>query len=440
MAFRDELLAENASGGSITGVTAGAGLSGGGTSGTVTVNVGAGAGIAVGADTVAIADGGVTTAKLSPTGGANGKVLKHNGTAVVWGDDQAGGLTLPYAGTGSSGEALFKLSNAGAGPAVLGESTSHGGVGVEGYTGVSASAAVFGHTMGTNSLGLKGESRNGTGVVGMSEAAGQYGVWGKNWVGYGAYGVSTSADYSGVGGENTSGAGVSGKSSTGNGVQGESGKWGVYGKGGSTKWGVLGTPNEAVAGISGTGANGSAGYFDGKVQVTGTISKGGGSFKIDHPLDPEHRYLSHSFVESPDMKNIYDGTVVTDDRGFATVTLPEWFDALNRDFRYQLTVLGGGDDWVHARVAAEISDNAFRIQTSAPLTKVSWQVTGIRKDPFAEQNRIPVEEVKPDAEQGSYLHPAAYGQPEERSVTWARDPAMMRQLKESQAKAAQGPQ
>ena len=125
-----------------------------------------------------------------------------------------------------------------------------------------------------------------------------------------------------------------------------------------------------------------AGYFDGKVQVTGTISKGGGSFKIDHPLDPEHKYLYHSFVESPDMKNVYDGTW-SRRRGWpAVVQLPEWFEALNRDFRYQLTVIGR---FAQAIVEQEIEHNRFAIRTNLAGVKVSWQVTGIRKDACAER-------------------------------------------------------
>lgn len=85
----------------------------------------------------------------------------------------------------------------------------------------------------------------------------------------------------------------------------------------------------------GSNSSGYAGWFNGRVAVLGTLSKGGGSFKIDHPLDPANKTLSHSFVESPDMLNIYNGNVTTDADGFATVTLPDWFEALNRDFRYQ---------------------------------------------------------------------------------------------------------
>src|SRR5437867_12632895 len=140
-----------------------------------------------------------------------------------------------------------------------------------------------------------------------------------------------------------------------------------------------------------------------KVHISGPLEKPGGSFKIDHPLDPANQYLYHSFVESPDMLNIYNGNVTTDAQGDATVVLPDWFEALNRDFRYQLTVLG--KQWAQARVEEEIQHNQFRIKTDKPNVKVSWQVTGIRHDPWAEQHRIPVEEAKLAAERGQYLHP-----------------------------------
>lgn len=145
----------------------------------------------------------------------------------------------------------------------------------------------------------------------------------------------------------------------------------------------------------------------GNVTIPGTLSKGGGSFKIDHPLDPENKYLYHSFVESPDMKNIYDGVVTTDEQGYATIELPEWFSALNKDFRYQVTVIGDGDVWARARVFRKIENNAFVIQTDIPGVEVSWQVTGIRQDAYAEAHRIEVEEDKSEAERGTCLHPEA---------------------------------
>ena len=154
-----------------------------------------------------------------------------------------------------------------------------------------------------------------------------------------------------------------------------------------------------------------AGYFSGKVRVTGLLEKPAGSFKIDHPLDPENKYLYHSFVESPDMKNIYDGVATLDANGEATVELPAWFEALNRDFRYQLTCLGG---FAPVYVAEEIAGNQFRIAGGRKGMKVSWQVTGIRQDAYAQAHRIPVEQDKAEQDRGTYLYPTEHGQPETR--------------------------
>ena len=141
----------------------------------------------------------------------------------------------------------------------------------------------------------------------------------------------------------------------------------------------------------------------GAVQVFGTLSKGGGSFKIDHPLDPENKYLSHSFVESPDMKNIYDGVARLDANGEATIELPDYFEALNREFRYQLTAMGKPSPGLY--VAEEIRNHQFKVSGGAPGAKVSWQVTGARHDAFASAHRIVVEEAKPLTERGTLLYP-----------------------------------
>jgi hypothetical protein len=160
-----------------------------------------------------------------------------------------------------------------------------------------------------------------------------------------------------------------------------------------------------------------AGYFFGNVYVNGTLSKAGGSFKIDHPLDPANKYLEHSFVESPDMMNVYNGNITTDANGDATVALPDYFEALNRDFRYQLTVIG---QFAQAIVKDEVKHNQFTIKTDKPNVKVSWQVTGIRQDAWANANRIPVEEDKPADEQGTYLYPQGYGQPASKGLDYER--------------------
>jgi len=144
----------------------------------------------------------------------------------------------------------------------------------------------------------------------------------------------------------------------------------------------------------------------GDVNIRGNLTKGSGGFKIDHPLDPADKYLYHSFVESPDMMNIYNGNVVLDANGEAEVHLPDWFEALNRDFRYQLTCIGG---FAPVYVSREIENNRFRIAGGVPGLKVSWQVTGIRQDAYANAHRIPVEEEKQPSELGHYLHPELFG-------------------------------
>lgn len=150
---------------------------------------------------------------------------------------------------------------------------------------------------------------------------------------------------------------------------------------------------------------------NGSLDVSGTLTKGSGTFKIDHPLDPENRYLQHSFVESPDMMNVYSGNVVTDDSGYAAIHLPAYFEALNRDFRYQLTPIG---TMTGVMVRSEISSNRFEIQAERPNVKVSWQVTGVRKDAYAQMYPVVPETEKAPEHVGTYLHPEAFGLPASR--------------------------
>jgi hypothetical protein len=206
---------------------------------------------------------------------------------------------------------------------------------------------------------------------------------------------------------------------------GSSGGAAIYAIGGSGSVYSGGYGIVAYAGLEPNFSRIHAAYFGGNVTVSGSLSKAGGSFKIDHPLDPANKYLSHSFVESPDMMNVYNGNIVTDARGTATVQLPDWFESLNRDFRYQLTVIG---QFAQAIVSSEIASNQFTIRTDKPNVKVSWQVTGIRQDPWADAHRIPVEEEKTEKTRGYYLHPELYDQPSEKSIDWAERPQIMRAL------------
>jgi hypothetical protein len=146
--------------------------------------------------------------------------------------------------------------------------------------------------------------------------------------------------------------------------------------------------------------------IQGQLAVVGEIFAGVKDFRIDHPLDPANKYLYHASVESSEMMNIYTGNVTTDAQGEATVQLPEWFEALNTDFRYQLTVIG---QFAQAIVAHEIQNRQFAIRTNAPNVKVSWQVAGVRQDAYAKAHPLVVEEEKNARERGFYFHPELYG-------------------------------
>jgi len=174
-----------------------------------------------------------------------------------------------------------------------------------------------------------------------------------------------------------------------------------------------------------------AALFNGNVEINGNISKSSGTFKIDHPLDPANKYLYHSFVESPDMMNVYNGNITTDANGIAIVQLPEYFEALNKDFRYQLTCFGV---FTQAIVYEKLNNNSFTIKTEVPNVEVSWQITGIRKDPYAEQNRIQVEVEKSEEEKGHYLHYKEYEQPIEKSIEAVKHPEILEELKENNKK------
>jgi hypothetical protein len=308
-------------------------------------------------------------------------------------------------GTGVLGAAL------GSGTGVVGNG---GNAGVQGlgknYGGIFESSASGGYGVyaSGDSTALHGEG-NYYGVFG----SGDTGVYAQGET-YGLYSTGTTAVYGAATG---TGAGVEGHSSyrgtTGYGdnagVYGSSGYVGTWGDG--TTYGVyghaLGTTGQTI-GVFGQSESsaGFAGYFHGNVSVNGTLSKSAGSFKIDHPLDPDNKYLSHSFVESPDMMNVYNGNSVLGDDGTAVIELPAYFEVLNRDLRYQLTAIGAP---AQLYIKEKVKGNRFVIAGDRPGTEVSWQVTGIRQDDYAREHPIVVEEDKAARERGRRLHPGANG-------------------------------
>lgn len=219
------------------------------------------------------------------------------------------------------------------------------------------------------------------------------------------------------------GFGVAGASTNGIGVEAESQNF-------------IGLRATGQVGIQCVGLGGPALMVDGfslfqfgDVDIIGNLIVAAGikAFKIDHPLNPTKSYLNHFTLESSEVKNLYDGIVVLDAQGEATVDLPAWFEALNTDFRYQLTPIGGK---ASLYISREIKMNRFAIAGGEAGMRVAWQVTGIRHDASVRTNPVSVEEEKPEKERGYYLNPRAHGAPDEKNVTWARYPRLMQETKE----------
>jgi hypothetical protein len=407
--------------------------------------------------------------------GTYGSAIKGKNTVsldpAIWGDSESNeGVGVQGTAQGQ-GTGVQGIVHGGLGRGIYGYSDDGTGVAGQSATG----AGVSGLSTGSNNQianGVFGESSNGNGVFGSS--TGYNGVMGWS-IGYnGVMGHSEEGSFAGVYGENVAGGdGVLGRSDTGPGVHGvsNSGKAAVLGEcygpatsDGSTCNGVTGISSVAngvtgtsytnfasgvigvndntdttqnsrygvvgittgttgyCVGVMGQNLNGGyAGSFNGPVYVSGFLTKAGGGFKIDHPLDPGTKYLNHSFVESSEMKNVYDGIATLDSDGSVWVELPSWFEALNRDFRYQLTPIGSS---AAVYVAQEIASNRFQIAGGKSGQRISWLVTGIRRDAWAEKNPMAVEENKDEADQGKFLHPLEAGHSREMGIPYSRTRAL----------------
>jgi hypothetical protein len=336
----------------------------------------------------------VTAGSVSASNGVVGTSASSTGQGVYGNNTATTGDAYGVLGTSasSSGTGVFGLDSSGMGVY---------GTGVFGVWGNGESAGAYGYNAANGSYGELGASANGI-------AAGVYGS-GPSGSGVGVYGTGLT----GVAGNSTSGTG-----------------YGVYGSAIGNGMGVWGTNNTTTAygvGVYGSSSSstGFAGFFEGNVTVTGALTSGVKDFLIDHPLDPANKYLYHSSVESSEMMNIYTGNVVLDAGGEAVVQLPDWFESLNTDFRYQLTAIGAPGPNLY--IAQEVQGNSFRVAGGSPGMKVSWQVTGVRQDAYAKAHPLEVEVDKPEGERGYYIHPELYGQPKEKGIDWAHRPQQMRQ-------------
>ena len=334
--------------------------------------------------------------------GANDALTNGGGEAIRANGQQNHGLVGTSANASAYG---VKAINTGySGTALYGQAVSGYGYAVYGAGDTRAmyanAAAATGDTFAV--IG-SAASTTGTGVVGTAAAT--------TGITFGVYGYVYSPSGTAVIGKNVSGTG---------------GTYGVYGS-------VVSPDGYAVVGIASATSGVNYGVYgltesptgygvyswgdahvQGDLDVTGAIVAGTKDFKIDHPLDPAQKFLSHSCVESDDRRTVYDGEVTLDATGEATVVLPAWFGALNGKTRIQLTPIGPGAPDLH--VKSEVADNRFAIGGGASDQKIYWHLSAVRQDPYAKAHPLAVEAAKTGTEKGRYLHPEVYGKPASKSI------------------------
>jgi len=399
---------------------------------------------------------GVASATSGDTKGVSGRVESTSGIAVFgWAGAASGETYGVWAHSDStSGTGVFGLANALSG-------TTYGGSFVSMSTngrGLTAQAtAATGNTWGGTFLS---NSTQGTGVSGQAAATsgttyggwfmansvsgygvwangGAYGVYGESWSpsGYAGYFVGSGSDALYVRNASTGrGAQVVSTNDTALWAVTSSGIAGVDGRNASTTGrGVYGYATASSGtnyGVYGRTAS-SSGYG---VYALGNMGASGTkSFQIDHPDDPENKYLLHYAAESPEVINFYRGTVILDERGEAVVDLPAYFASINKSPSYQLTAIGAPMPNLH--ITEEISQEAllageqaglgdappacsFRIAGGVPGGRVSWRVEAVRNDLRMRLHGAPVEREKTGPERGKYQHPEYYGQPPEMGMDY----------------------
>ncbi|MFT5858492.1 MAG: hypothetical protein ACI865_000580 [Flavobacteriaceae bacterium] len=256
----------------------------------------------------------------------------------------------------------------------------------------SAASAIIGNSTGA-AWGVSGQVSAG--------ATAQSAIYGSNLRtagGHGVYGIG----FNGVVGETNQ--------STGNAVYGENfdailplgNGIGVAGKG---YYGVVGEDRYlgGVAGAYGV-------FSNGDLAATGVKT-----FIIDHPLDPENKVLRHFSMESDEVLNVYRGNAVLDDNGEVIVSLPDYYDEINKNPSYNLTAIGG---FSQLYIKEEISDGKFIIGGGTSGLKVSWTVYSERNDPYLRnypENRA-VELEKREGQKGKYFMPQLYDQPADKKI------------------------
>lgn len=399
-------------------------------------NFGAGSGIAVSAK---VDGAGMTAFKahLAQQSGAQTGLhvynSNQNGTGIKV-EDISGGLSA-FTGIDvsmtSTGSAILASAF---GPDAYALRAEHGGVSGTSIFSIAPSRALQAEAtdvIDPNQYTIKAiaRSREGTAVYGLATAS-----ISNNYITRGVFGEAT-----GIGGRGVTGTASANSGPTYGGrftAQSDSGV-GLYGgvaRNTGFTYGVMGEVDSkdgvGVRAISNsTNLNSTAmGLYASDPNFSGSsygIFAGGvvgASIKawvIDHPLDPANMTLRHFCAEGPDALNIYKGAVKTDAKGYATVTLPDYYEAINRDGTVQLTVIddGDSDEFVQAKVVGGgIRGNGFRIRTSSGGVTVHWRVEGIRNDPYVQKHPPIVEVPKIGQQKGKYWNPEVYNLPESEAI------------------------
>ena len=126
--------------------------------------------------------------------------------------------------------------------------------------------------------------------------------------------------------------------------------------------------------------------FNNSVTVYGSLTKGGGSFRIPHPLPSlmHTKDLAHSFIEGPQCDNLYRGKVDLVG-GTATIDIDVKFGmtlgtfvALNRDIQCFTSNETG---WTAVKGSVSGSTLTITAQDNTCTDTISWMVVGERQDP-----------------------------------------------------------
>jgi hypothetical protein len=131
------------------------------------------------------------------------------------------------------------------------------------------------------------------------------------------------------------------------------------------------------------------------VAFLGTISKAGGTFEIDHPLDPFNKNLRHGFVESTEYVNIYRGMVdlvdgrMSVDIDAAFGMTDGTFAALNADVIVSSLQNQYGPDRVWVEAPADSGKFTIICEDTESTATIAWMVTGRRNDAFVRSDLDP---------------------------------------------------